>query len=115
MKKMISLAFLLSGHALAGPYVELGMDYDPSPASFFTEAYNDDGVLEETSRTQASHYTGIASVGWEWDARGILSDEDSMTFRLKVFEHRSDILNEGKDDIVNENEIRGVSVKYRFW
>lgn len=113
--KILIIILMAPTAALAGPYVELGMDYDPNPASFFTEAYNEDGVLEETSRTQASHYTGIASVGWEWDARGLISERDSVTFRLKVFEHRSDILHEGQEDIVNENKIRGVSVKYRFW
>lgn len=108
MKKLILLA-LLSGPAWGGPYVEVNLDYDPRPVFDYTI---DNGI---ENRTEASHYIGIASTGWEWDVDGYISDEDSLTVRLKLFEHRSDIRHEGSRDVVSKNEIRGVSVKYRFW
>lgn len=103
-----------SSNIYAGPYLEFETDYDPDPAYEY-QSSEINGEYVETSRVEASNYIGIASIGWEWDARGIIDDEDILTVRLKAFEHRSDILNSGDADVVSKDEIRGVSVKYRFW
>jgi hypothetical protein len=113
MKKLILLA-VISGPAWAGPYIEMGADYDATPPTRYHQ-HTHNGIVTESSSMEASNYIGIVSVGWEWDFKQVLSDQDSMTIRAKVAEHRSDIFNEGKEDIVNENDIRGVNVKYRFW
>jgi hypothetical protein len=113
---ILFLSLVYVSPSVAGPYIELDMDYDPDPAYREHVRYvGQTDVVRERTRFESSNYVGVASTGWEWDTNNFLSNDDSVTIRLKVFEHRSDILNDGKEDIVNKNKIRGLSVRYRFW
>lgn len=114
MKNLIALALFMPMYVWAGPYMEMGMDYDPDPA-VRSHTHTHNGEIIESTQTEASNYVGVISTGWEWQLNGVMSDADNLSARLKLFEHRSDIMHDGGQDIVNQNEIRGLSVKYSFW
>lgn len=107
--KKIFFLLIIPANCLAGPYVELSLDYDPTPAQY--SWHTADINIEK----KASNYIGGVVVGWKWRSSGILTDEDALNIKLKLLSHRSDPLKNGSQDIVSENDIRGVSMEYVFW
>lgn len=89
-----------------GPYIEFGTDYDPEPLYFINGGHN---------RTEASHWLGELNFGWEWDFNSYFNDGDQLKLVLKIHGHVSDIMKSGEDDIISQNGIRGLRVRYRFW
>lgn len=115
MQRAAFFLLVFCSEATAGPYIESGLDYDQTPAFNYRITRTPDGVVISEERKEASHYIGVVSLGWEWENKNLLSDGDALTVRLKLFEHRSDPMNDGIDDVVSKNKIRGLSVKYKFW
>lgn len=108
MKYIISLCAILSlPQALAGPYIRAGISYDKTPEYYIFQNH------ETNIYRQSSNYIAEFSIGWKLEK--IIGDGAIVTIDITAFEHKSDPLKSGDNDIIYESGLMGVGVEYEFW